>query len=374
MTAMQLFRTPRGLPRASTTPPPAMSQLSGIMAWVNEDDRNKKDFEVKGGQIEFTPRKTLAIPTGSGTKEFSFTDYSFEQYAKMLKIPATYLESVPILGQGGMKAQVDMRMESKVGKNFLIRVREQDEQDGVAGLVRAILPGNHAVFDNRHLVTAVDRAMKELGDRFELQTTNAHDPKTAERALHMRLVRSQSFNLDEIEVDDPHKIGFHATTSEVGAADIDVNALLYRMVCRNGMMGWAEGNVLNAKHRNFQIHEMNPRIHEAIEASIRQEAAVKDLLMRSYGEEVEDPETQIKLLGQRMKIGEFVTERALDLFKTAGHPQATRFFVMQAFTQAAQEVPFAERTRVEEAVGKAFFGGGGSTNRRGRVLDVEADD
>jgi hypothetical protein len=147
-----------------------------------------------------------------------------------------------------------------------------------------------------------------------------------------------------------------------------VDALVYRLVCKNGMMGWGDAEVLHERHRNFTVPEMTPRIVEAIHASLRQKDAVADLLSRSMGEPITDAEKEINAIATRMRATDALRERVLETFKLESRGAEggiTRFHVAQAFTRAAQELPLQDRLDLETRVGRVMFGGQAIRRRRG---------
>lgn len=115
---MTVLRLPprRTIVRRGTiaSPPKELSELSGILAYVNKDDSNKEDLNVRISELEFTNRKTLAVPTKDGTREYSFNEWSFDQLASMLKIPSKYLNTCPVFGKGSMKDQIEARDRKSV--------------------------------------------------------------------------------------------------------------------------------------------------------------------------------------------------------------------------------------------------------------------
>jgi hypothetical protein len=354
----------------AASPNLAGSDLKGIWAFVNADDKNKSEKLVEASKLEFTNRKTLAIPTAEGTKEYSFTPYSFDQFSGMLKIPTKYLESCPVGGPGGMKAQIDLRLAERGNKEQLVRFRNTDTVEGVSGVIRAVLPGLFTPFDNRHLLTAVQRANQEAGGGFQLELTNAHDPRSMEQVFHLRFLRQTGFNFDGIGIDDPHRIGYHCFTSEVGYSDLVLNALVWRLVCKNGMMGFGDSEVLKIRHRNFASHEVTPRLQEGVLSAVRQEAAVKELLERKYTEPVRDFEGELLLLGAKTKVSDFIKERAVEIARTHKKEEYSRFDVMQAYTEAAQSLPIDDRVKLELTIGRAIFGAGAMVRSRRNVPET----
>jgi hypothetical protein len=343
--------------------------FDGLQAFINQDDRNKEDYAVIGEQIEFTARKTLAIPTKKGTEEFAFSPWSFEQFSDSLKIPPRFLADCPITGKGSMKDNIEMRMEGKKSAEYLIRVRRVEADDGVSGVIRGVLSNHFTPFDNRHLLAAVKRALADIGGNFNIVSTNANDPKSMETGFHLRITETEKFDFDELGLSDPHVMGFHARTSEVGSMRLRIDALVWRLVCANGMMGWKEAAVLSENFRNIHVHEMTPRVQEAVLSSIRQKEAVKSLLTHVYTQPVAEPETRLLLMGKHMRISDSLIETALNVFRTSKHPVVTQFHLAQAYTEAAQSLPMQERARLEELVGSAMFN---SKQWRGRPSNIEA--
>jgi len=351
------FRLPPRSANSKTTTP---EDLDGIMSWVNADDRNKEDALAPVANIDFTDRKTLMVPMkGAQRREYAFNESSYKQLCSLLGIPAKYLATCPVDGPGGQKAQVENRIEQHGGKELLVRVRNAPmDVDGkkVAGVVRAVLPGNYTPFDNRHMVTSLRSAIAQAGE-FKLQASNITDPRSSEKALQIRMTREETFEIGELGLNDPHQVGFHAVTSEVGLQHLSVSALVWRLVCTNGMMGWGDSRILDTNYTNHTVSELMPRIHEAVLISMRQEEAIKDMLHRVYLEPVKDPESSIHIFARKMKLSDSLTERALYHLKMDRSAKPTKFTVLQAFTATAREAPLAERAGLEALIGKTLIGG-----------------
>jgi hypothetical protein len=337
-------------------------KFAGLRRFINADDANKADYVVRGKQIEFTERRTLAFPTeGGATQEFSLSDHSFKQICNEVRIPSKYLTTCPVSGRGSQKDQLEVRMEENKEKEYLIRVRKTQGHE-IPGFVRAFLPGSYCAFDNRHMLEAVERSSKQIGEGLKIITTNAKDPRSLESMFHMRMIKSASFSIEGAKGSDAHNIGFHVKTSEVGSSHLSVDALVYRQVCSNGMMGWADSEVFSHAHKNFQLHELYPRVHEGIFSALRQEENVRDMLERSLAEAVRAPELEIQLFAKRMKLTDGVIELVLDEWKRSSVLKPTRFDVVQAFTRTAQNLPLQDRVSIETRIGKIMFGGGRVTN------------
>lgn len=360
MTSLPVRRSPPSIGRPNTSPK-RLDDLAALATFINIDDRNKADFTVSGSKIEFTNRRTLALPSKDGTVEYGFSPPAFEAFCGLLDIPAKYLSSCPIVGRGSQQDQINERLSGRLAEEFLIRVRNNNTEEGLKGSVRTVLKADYSLFDNRHMVASVQRSLREIGGDFTLVSTNAQDPKSLEHSLHIRVTRTGGF--DVMNSGDAHNMGFHAVGSEVGNEDTSVSSLVWRRVCSNGMMGWAEGDILKQRHRNIQQHELAALMQEAIDASIRQEEGVKLMLEQSMSVTIENPRAYIEMVGaRRMRLPDGFIAAVWETFESdmrqSGQQTATRFSVAQAFTRAAQALPVVERVKVESRVGKFLLGTG----------------
>lgn len=359
------------------SPSKNFDSIQSLMSFVKADDANKEDYVIKGAQFDFTDRKTLALKTPNGMEEFAFNPHSFDQLCGLAKIPTKYLEGCKVTGKGGMKDQLEARMENRLANDHLIRVRRTPNEDGVAGMIRAILPGEYAPFDYRDLIPSLGRAITEVGEGFKLEMSNVQDPKSVESSLHLRFVRESGFDFKELEINDPHRMGFHCRTSEIGDGPTIINALVWRLICKNGMMGWGDSEVLKIHNKNLHKHEVYPQLTEAIFATVRQQEPLREMIMRKYEEVVPDPETSMLLMAARMKVSDHTKEEALAILRKDSMTKdaITRFDMMQAFTRVAHSLSMTERTKLETAVGRFMFGNGPAVIERIErpVIDVTAD-
>jgi hypothetical protein len=294
--------------------------------------------------------------------------WAFEQYARMLGIPPKFLSTCPPTGKGSILDIVQSRMEERAGMDHFIRLRENDA-DGLSGIVRAVLPGDFTPYDNRHLLEAVRRVVSDGGGEYTIDSHNAADPRRIEDGLELRVLRSNTFDVGE---GDAHQIGFHTAVSETGRDNLFLSTMVYRLVCKNGMMGWRDSECLKLKPRNMTVHEITPMVIEAAMASFRQQDAVSDLLKTTMGEVVSNPEATIRDVARRMRLNDITLDRVIELYDKVEGPKSgekpTRFHVMQAFTRAAKELSASARVEMETKVGNVMFGGGGGV-KRGRVDD-----
>lgn len=332
------------------------SSLEGLLSVINVDDRNKADYSVNLSDLEVTNRRTLAVPTSEGTLEYGFSPDSFAGFADLLGVPSKFLSEQPIIGPGSQKDIIMQRISTLVKKNTaLVRVRNAPTDDGLAGTIRAILPGDYVPFDNRHLIQAAMRSVREHGLQVEVQSSTFTDPRALEKGLHVRLLGQEEFNLGG----DPHRFGLHLFTSEVSQDNIAVDAMLWRLICTNGLMGWGDSSVVSQKHRGVQTHEITALVVEGAHSAFLQVEAVRETVARLISQPVADPLDYIRNRGARaMRLSDGFTQGVEETYKADYSQQpASRYTLMQAYTQTARDLGPHERPKMEAKIGAHFLGG-----------------
>lgn len=343
----------RAVPRFRAVRRVDTSSLGGLAALINADDRNKRDYSLDYSQLEFTDRRTLAVPTPNGTQEYGFSPDSFERFATgLLGIPSKFLNEQPLTGAGSQQDIVNQRLSAASTKPCLVRVREAPTDEGLHGVLRSVLPGDYTPFDNRHLLAAVTRATREHGLTLEVKASNANDPMTLERGFHMRLLGENEYSLSG----DSHKFGIYAYTSEVAMDTVDVSAMLWRLLCSNGLMGWGDSQVLHQRHKGVQTHELGALVVEASYAALRQAETTIELVERLRGKTVDDVHAFLTgRVARGMKLSDGFLESVQSVYRSSYQNDETHYGVMQAMTEAAQGLPPSERAKMETKIGNFFL-------------------
>lgn len=337
--------------------PFVIDPLAKLVAFINKDDQNKADVLVKGSEIEITKRKTVAIPYLGETHEFSFNDHSFDQMSKMLGIPPKFLRTCPNDGKGSIEDIVSARMTKRLGENHFLRLRVgASGEKGVTGFIRGFLSSEYKPYDNRDLLAALQTAMRV--DRAKFHSTNAYVPRHLENALNIRMLFDKS---SEFEVEgDKHCMGVHLQTSEIGMYPVSVGALVWRLVCSNGLMGWSNSDIVSITHRNVEPHEISPRVEEAYSAAQRLSAPASEVLEALVAEPIKDPVLSVLRYSEKMKLPEAIVDKIMkQITRQDEAPPTTKYGLLQAFTAAAKGMDdLTDIVHIEKLIGKVLLGGG----------------
>ncbi len=161
----------------------------------------------------------LTVETPDGPAQFGITDLAKRQLAEKLGIPYTYFERMRERQPELLDRNVNTWLHSETDRRL---VRTLD------GNVRAVLSDRYRRLDNYDLAEHVLPILQRLpgGHLVSAELT--------ETRMYLKWVASEI--REEIQPGDIVEAGVAVTNSEVGLGSLSIQPLLYRLVCRNGLI------------------------------------------------------------------------------------------------------------------------------------------
>lgn len=185
------------------------------------------------------PVHALSVGTTGGTAldveghgQYGITSTTHHQISSHLGIPADYYDRLHA-GAAELRDPYHLSrslFESTV--NALLQARPSDERRMVRtldGNARAFLSDRYRPLDHDEIL---ERVLPALGE-FDLDWSESSLEVTDQR-LYMKLVNPQV--QADINVGDTVQAGVLVTNSEIGMGSFSVTPLVFRLVCRNGMI------------------------------------------------------------------------------------------------------------------------------------------
>jgi hypothetical protein len=162
---------------------------------------------------------SLLIEAPDGSKRFTATESCRRQLADRLKIPFAYFER--------MRTDQPELLDRNVN-TWLHKEPEQRLVRTLDGRARAFLSDRYRRLDNYDLLEHVLPILRELpGARFESM-------ELTETRMYVKVVTPRiEF---EIQPGDTVQAGVVISNSEIGHGSLSVQPLVYRLVCRNGLI------------------------------------------------------------------------------------------------------------------------------------------
>jgi len=323
-----------------------MRTLQSVIDTVREADQDKWDLTVQTNQLRMDDG-VLSLPVDGGTSphhcRLQPNDWATGQLCSQLGMPASYFKRCPAELQ-------DRQFNYWLGLHN--ERRGTEDRDGCdhwllraqGTTLRAVLSDRYGRLDNAALTSALVRV---VDDSFVVQSVEISDV-----SFHLRLLRPSMKRM--ILPGDEACAGLHIANSEVGMRSVTVDALVYRLVCTNGLIKLVKGQSLfHRRHIGTGASEALGRLPGAIEASMAAAELSLEQFAQSTTQVVEDPEQTIKGLSQREGFSDAFAESILEQLQTeAPDQQHTRYGLINALTGAARQLPADARYGIETLAGR----------------------
>jgi len=305
----------------------------------------------------------LEIEEPGGMQRYGITALARRQLAEKLKIPYAYFERMRTEQPELLDRNVNAWLSKEEGERQLLRTLD--------GQVRAVLSERYRRLDNHDLVEHVLPALQALPEaRFE-------SVELTETRLYLKVITPRiAF---EVAPGDVVQAGVVVSNSEVGCGMLSVQPLIYRLVCRNGLI--ASDRMLRKTHvgRALDSEENSGVVFkgDTLQADDRAfflkvrdvvEAAISESTLRAAGEKLKDtkgirlasdPVRTVEVLAQRYALTE--SERSGVLRGLIEGGELSGYGLVNAVTAYSQQVADYDRATELEALG-------------GRLIDLAASE
>ena len=300
----------------------------------------------EGGELK------MIVDSKHGDGEYGVTDLARRQLADKLKIPVTYFERMRTEQPALLDRNVNTWL-AQDGERRMIRTLD--------GKVRAVLSDRYRRLDNVDLAQHVLPILQSLpGARFE-------SVELTETRMYLKVVTPRI--TAEIAPGDIVQAGVVVSNSEVGLGTLSVQPLLYRLVCRNGLIAADHGlrkthvgrtvqtepealvawrdDTLAADDRVFFL-----KVRDVVEAALSEASfgQIADRMRATRGIRLSgDPVRSVEVLGQRYSLSE--SERAGVLRHLIEGGELSGYGLVNAVTHYSQEVESYDRATEFESLG-----------------------
>lgn len=295
----------------------------------------------------------LFIEEQDGIGKYAITSLARRQLAEKLKIPFTYFERMRVDQPALLDRNVNTWLQSDNAEKRLIRTLD--------GCVRAVLSDRYRRLDNVDLAENVLPILQRLPDaRFE-------SVELTETRMYLK-VTTPCVRV-EIAPGDVVQAGVIVTNSEVGVGSLSVQPLVFRLVCKNGLI--ASDHSLRKTHVGRTLAAAEEAVvvfkddtlradDQAFFLKVRDvvEAAVSEATFRLVAERMQrtrsiplsgDPVKSVEVLASRYALNE--GERAGVLRHLITEGDLSGYGLVNAVTGYSQEIDDYDRATEFEAMG-----------------------
>ena len=321
---------------------------------VAEDDAGKWDRLVPRRQIacwngRLSLPSTVDLPADAkfphGTPlSLTPTPWATGQLCQRLGIPTAYFRRCPPAVQD---VQLNYWLHARDGEKGT--GKKSDEETwllrGKGATLRGLLSERYSPLDNAHLL---DSIAPVLDDQFQVSGFSLTD-----ESLHLRVIHPQYAK--DIRPNDRLVVGLHLANSEVGCRAVTIDALVFRLVCANGLVSLVKGkSLLYRRHvglgdpATFQ-HVLGQAVSRALVSGLSFMERLS-WTARTYLPRMDET---IAALTEQWGLSGAMQERILtNLLAEPAADQELLWSLINAITLAAQSLPPDDRYDLEVKAGQ----------------------
>jgi hypothetical protein len=321
--------------------------LADVRDQVAADDCGKWDSIVPCRQITLY-RGRLVFPEAQShgfDMGLALTPWASSQACQRLGLPAAYFKRCPAYLQdanfnhwlrpeetGGRLTPGDRAPEPE--PLWLLRAK--------GASVRGVLSPKYSRLDNAQLLAALFPLLS--GTRYQVGLV-----QMSAESLHLRLVDPTIAR--DVLPGDRLLVGIHVANSEVGLRAVTVDALVFRLICANGLIKRVNSrSLLRQRH----LHVSEPRFAALLEKALREAVTVAagfiEQMALAVRTPVPDAEKAIEVLAGLWDLPKATQEYVR--FALYGQASGeTLYGLVNAVTSAAQRLPVEDRFELETLAG-----------------------
>ena len=346
--------------------------LDDVLAEVEADDRGKWDTIAARQQL-FLHNGRLILPSAyedDCPTILTPSPWATSQLCQRLGIPAAYFKKCPSHLQD---AQFNHWVQQARGHSEMEDEQEAEDGEeccphcppslmplpsasnpspkpeawllrGKGSRLRGVLSERYAKLDNAQLLHYLSPLLES---RMEVKGF-----ALSEQSLHLRVVDPRLSR--EVLPDDRLLVGLHIANSEVGLRAVSIDALVYRLVCANGLIRLVKGRSLfRQRHVSWDAPRFEESLRAAIGEAVTVAAGLLEQLAWATRAPVADVEGTLAALAAHWNLTQALKERVKQtLITTPASQQETVYGLVNALTQSAQSLPADERYSLEVLAGR----------------------
>lgn len=319
-------------------------------------------------------RSLLTISSGKNSDSYLVSDTAHRQIADRLQIPFKYYERM----QQNYPALLDQNVNGWFLKNYERRlIRTLD------GKARAFLSDRYRRLDNLELADTILPVITDMKGA-EILSAEVTETRMFIKVLNKNLKA-------EVSVGDAVQAGFVVSNSEIGLGAVKVEPLVFRLVCKNGLI--VKDFATRKYHTGRQINSLEDAADLFSDATrIADDKAffmkVQDIV-RTAADEVrfnlcvdklkasketgtgENPVQTVEVLGDRYVLNRNERASILRHFIMAGDP--SQYGLINAVTRASQDMDDYDRATDLERLGGELLGDLGDVPALQEPIDTTAE-
>lgn len=281
---------------------------------------------------------------GPEVENMKASSWALSQLSVKLGMPSGYAEKCIERGHPDLAAEnVNTWLTEQNGNkrrkttDYLVR----SYQGGIDG----ILSANYTAFDTTKILDVVRKTINV--DDYHVVGSYVSDER-----MHLRLIRDELLNVD----DEDLYPGIFIDSSDVGRTALHISFGIWKKVCTNGLCISKVGGVLyHQRHMGISPIEVETEMVSRIKTIPQLIARSEDIIKTARKEKIDFNDEKVfeKMINDIRRLSKVSEEDAKKVIELSqARYGATRWGVVNAMTEVAQNFELDERIRIENAAGR----------------------
>lgn len=322
---------------------------------LEEQRENRKDIIADTRSLVVNSNdgiSTLSVSTGNDILSYSVTDVAHRQIADRLGVPFKYYDRMRLEYPDLLDRNINGWLQKNPEKRML---RTLD------GRLRAFLSDRYRRLDNLELV---DHVLPVIA---QMKGCSIESCDVTETHLYMKIINRTM--KAELTPGDVVQAGFVISNSEIGLGALKVEPLVYRLVCKNGMISkdlahkkYHAGRQVEDTDAAYELYSDETlaaddkayfmKVQDIVSAAVdesRFNLTVDKMRISMNVQTGDNPVKTVEVLGDKYILNK--TERATILRHFIMSNDYTAFGLVNAVTRSSQDIPDYNRATELERLG-----------------------
>lgn len=336
-----------------------MKQGKSLIELCKELERQRmarKDFIADTRSLMITTndhgQSQLDVDLGNTNQIFNVNDLTHQQIASRLQIPLKYYQKMRLEYPSLLDENINSWF-SKNGERRMLRTLDTN--------IRAFLSDRYRRLDNLELAEAVLPIIKEMKGA-EIVSSDITDTHMYIKVINKKLKA-------EVDVNDIVQAGIVISNSEVGLGSLKVEPLIYRLVCKNGLIvkDYAQkryhvGKQVESEESAYEIYRDETleaddkaffmKIQDTVRCAVDEAKfmlSVDKLRQTKQESTGDDPIKTVEILADKYVLNQNERGGILRHFIMAG--DNSKFGLINAITRSSQDIEDYNRATELERLG-----------------------
>lgn len=281
---------------------------------------------------------------GPEVENMKASSWALSQLSVKLGMPSGYAEKCIERGHPDLAAEnVNTWLTEQNGNkrrkttDYLVR--------SYKGGIDGILSSNYTAFDTTKILDVIRKTINV--DDYHVVGSYVSDER-----MHLRLIRDELLNVD----DEDLYPGIFIDSSDVGRTALHISFGIWKKVCTNGLCISKVGGVLyHQRHMGISPIEVETEMVSRIKTIPQLITRSEDIIKAARTEKIDFKDEKVfeKMMNDIRRLSKVSEEDAKKVIELSQvRYGATRWGVVNAMTEVAQNFELDERIRIENAAGR----------------------